>query len=70
VPSKHRDAHHHPGLLLRLRPRFLTFKDTLLQNFNKVFEGELLFVGVQQLEDIFKLSGVRIGAFGVIYWKV
>jgi hypothetical protein len=49
------------GPLLRLRLRFLSlFKGTLLRNFNKIVERELLIVVAQELEDTFSIAGMNL----------
>lgn len=67
---KHRVAiFRHPETLGQLhRGPLLSFiKGALLPNFKKVVEVEFLIMEGQQLEDIFKLSNVGIGALGLMY---
>jgi hypothetical protein len=52
------------GPLLKLRFRFLGFYNgSLLPNFNKIVECELLMMGVQQLEDVFSIVRTNLRAW-------
>jgi len=39
----------------------------MLQNFNRMVEGELLIVGVQQLEETFSIVYTYLRALGLVY---
>jgi hypothetical protein len=55
-PHSQLQNRHGPPLTLKFRSRFLSFlTGALLPTFNKMFDSELLIMGVQQLQDIFSI---------------
>jgi len=66
--SEPRNRH---GPVFRLRLRFLSFfKCALLSNINRVVEREFLFMGTEQLEDIFSILRMNLRtSLDVMGWR-